>query len=95
MNLRQKSKPKQKQKLDDFLLMIKGNPHSNRIVISLDFKSEGLTTEYLNAYLLATVEAVERFRKNMCSESSEDWMKKNFPHYAREIERRKTSSYVA
>jgi hypothetical protein len=61
----------------------------------LDFKREGLTTEYLNAYLLATIEAVGKFRENMCSESSEDWMKKNFPHYAREIERKKTSSYVA
>ena len=93
--MKQKSKPIQKQKLDDFLLTIKGNPHNNRIRINLDFKSEGLTTEYLNAYLLATVEAVEKFRENMCSESSEDWMKKNFPHYAREIERRKSSSYVA
>jgi hypothetical protein len=89
---KQKTKPKPKK--DDFSLTVKGNSSRDRkIRISLDFKSEGLTTEELNAYLLATHEAVEKFREDMCSKSNGEWLKKSFPHYVKEIER-KISSYV-
>ncbi len=87
---------KPKKKLDDFLLTIKGNAPHGKVRIELDFKSgSGLSQDNLDAYLRSTIEAIEEFRKGVGSESHEEWMKKNFPHYAREIERRKTSSYVA
>jgi hypothetical protein len=88
---------KPKKKLDDFLLTIKGNAPHGKVRIELDFKSgSGLSQDDFDAYLLSTIWAIGEFRKEMCSsESHQVWMKKNFPHYAREIERRKTSSYVA
>jgi len=92
-----KKKSKTKQIDDDLLLTIRGNAPHGKVRIKLDFKCGkriGFNQEALNVYLLSTIETIEQFRKEMCSESNEEWMKKNLPHYAREIERKKVSSYV-
>jgi hypothetical protein len=87
------AKPKKK---DDFLLTIKGNAPHGRIIIEFDFKNVGdLKQDDVDAYLQSTIIAIEDFRKEISHEPHEEWMKKNFPHYMKELERKKASSYVA